>query len=183
VAAMTFQEIDDFEKMVIYAERALETDAQNYQSMILLAGGFAQKTREHDLDKEEKLGKAEKYANQAIEVIKSAPRPRADITDEQWEGARKDMSSQAYDALGLAALARKKYDDAIKNFKASLDTAANQDPATKVRLAASYNFAGKYDEAISLLDALMADSGVHPTIMQFAQAEKAKAQEGKEGKK
>lgn len=183
VAALTYQEKNDFENMVIYAERSLEADPNSFQAMILLAAGFAQRTREHDLDKEEKLAKAEKYANRALEILKTAPRPRADITDEQWEGAKKDISAQAYEALGLAAMVRKKYDEAINQLKTAVNLAVNQDPATKIRLAAAYNFASKYDEAVTLLDALLSDPQLHPTIRQFAQSEKMKALQGKEAKK
>jgi tetratricopeptide (TPR) repeat protein len=183
VAAMTYQEKRDSEKTVIYAERALEADPKNFQAMILLAGEYAQRTREHDLDKEEKLAKSEKFAKDAIEALKTAPRPRPDITDEQWTAAKKDVGSEAYTALGVASMVRKKYDDAVKHFKMAVDTAANPDPATKVRLAAALNNSGKHDEAITLLDALMADPQLHPSIRQFAQQERLSAAKGKEAKK
>jgi tetratricopeptide (TPR) repeat protein len=183
VAAMAAQEKNDFEKMVIYAERSLEVDPKGYHAMIMLASGYAQRTREHDLDKEEKLGKADKYAKSALEILKTAPKPRPDLADEQWEGAKKDISAQAYEALGLSAMARKKYDDAITNFKTAIETAVNQDPATKIRLASAYNNVAKYDEAAAMADAVMADPQLHPQLKQFAQQEKMKALKGKEAKK
>lgn len=183
VAAMAAQEKNDYEKMVIYSERTLELDPKSYHAMIMLASGFAQRTREHDLDKEEKLSKAEKYAKTALDLLKESPKPRPDITDEQWEGAKKDIGAQAYEALGLVATQRKKYDEAIAQFKLALETSANQDPATKIRLAAAYNSAGKYDEAAATVDALMADPQLHPTLRQFASQEKMKALKGKEAKK
>jgi tetratricopeptide (TPR) repeat protein len=183
VAAMAAQEKNDFEKMVIYAERSLEVDPKGYHAMIMLASGYAQRTREHDLDKEEKLGKAEKYAKSALDVLKTAEKPRPDLADEQWEAAKKDISAQAYEALGLIAMARKKYPDAITQFKTALDTSANQDPTTKVRLMSAYNNDGKYDEAATLADAVLADAQLHPTLRQFAQQEKMKALKGKEAKK
>ncbi|MBK5294363.1 MAG: hypothetical protein JJE04_22115 [Acidobacteriia bacterium] len=175
IAAASAQEMNDYEKMVIYAERTLEADAKNFASMLMLASGMAQRTREHDLDKEEKLGKAEKFAKDALEVLKTAPKPRPDITDEQWEGAKKDFSSQAYESLGLTAMVRKKYDEAIAQFTKSIETASTQDPATSVRLGSAYNLVGKYDEAIVVLDKLLADPQLNPAIRQFASQEKLKA--------
>ena len=55
VAAASAQQKNDFEKMVVYAERTLEADPKNYAAMLMLANGIAQRTREFDLDKEEKL--------------------------------------------------------------------------------------------------------------------------------
>lgn len=164
VAAASAQQMNDFEKMVIYAERTLEADPKNFQSMLMLAGGIAQRTREHDLDREDKLGRVEKLANQAMEIVKTAPKPNPQITDEQWEGAKQDVIAQAYEALGQAAMVRKKYDVAAQNWKTAVDTAASPDPATMVRLANAYNQMGKPDEALAVLTKLDTMPEVHPQI-------------------
>jgi tetratricopeptide (TPR) repeat protein len=175
VAAVSCQQKNDFENMVVYAERTLEADPQSYQAMLMLASGLAQRTREFDLDREEKLARVEKYVASAQDVLKTALKPNPNLTDEQWEAAKKDFDAQGHEALGLAAMARKKYDVTIAEFKTALEVASSPDPATMVRLGAVYNLAGKYDEAIALLDKLMAQTDVHPQIKQFAQAERARA--------
>ena len=172
MAAMSAQQKNDFEKMVIYSERTLEADPKNYSAMLMLASGLAQRTREHDLDKEDKLGRAEKYANDAMVLIKDAVKPRPDITDEQWEGARKDFMAQAHESLGLAAMVRKKHDAAVTHFKAALEGGAQPDASTMVRLAAVYNQMNKPDDAIALLDKLNAIPDVNPQIKTIAQAER-----------
>jgi tetratricopeptide (TPR) repeat protein len=183
VAAASAQEKNDFEKMVFYAERALEVDPKNFSAMIMLAAGIPQRTREFDLDKEEKLGRAEKYAKEAFTAIEASVKPRPEITDEQWTGVKKDFTAQAHEALGMIALARKKYDEAIKAFKASIESAATPDPATSVRLAAAYNNNGNYDEAMAQLSPLLGDPQTNPIIKQFAQSEMDKAKQGKTAKK
>jgi len=179
VATASAQEMNEFEKMMVYGERTLEADPDNYAAMLMLASGLAQRTREFDLDKEEKLGRAEKYAKNAQAILSKAPKPRPDLTDEQWESARKDFQAQSHEALGLIGMVRKKYDVCIAEFKTALEVASNPDPATKVRLAAAYNFAGKHDEAIAVVDELTKDPQLHPTIRQFADAEKMKALQAK----
>jgi tetratricopeptide (TPR) repeat protein len=175
LAAASYEQKNDFENMVIYAERTLQADPQNYSAMLMLARGFAQRTREHDLDREEKLARAEKYAKDADAAIKTAVKPRPDITDEQWDAAKKDFASQGHEALGLIAMARKKYDVAVSEFKIAVEGASQPDPSTMVRLAAAYNMNNKPDEAIAITDKLLAQTDLHPTIRQFAQAEKARA--------
>jgi tetratricopeptide (TPR) repeat protein len=181
MAAASAQQKNDFEKLVIYAERTLEADPKNFQAMLMLAGGLTQRTREHDLDREEKLGRAEKYANQAIEIVKTATKPNDQLTDEQWEGAKKDVTAQAYEALGQAAFVRKKYDVAIQQWKAAVDTAANPDPATVVRLANAYNLQGKPDEAIAAIDKINTMTDVHPQIKAAADETRKSAQKLKAG--
>jgi predicted Zn-dependent protease len=118
-----------------------------------------------------------------LEVIKTAPKPRPDIPDAQWEGAKKDFQAQGMEALGMVAVLRKKPDEAIGQFKAAIDMAATPEPATKVRLASVYNETGKYDEAIALLDGVLAEQNLNPAIRQIAGAEKLKAATGKAKKK
>jgi tetratricopeptide (TPR) repeat protein len=173
VAAASAQEKNDFEKMVVYAERTLEADPKNYAAMLMLANGIATRTREHDLDKEEKLARSEKYAKEAIELIKTAQKPRPDISDADWKGATDAYTAQAHEALGQTAVVRKKYDDAITNYQAALNLSA--EPATMVRLAAAYNQAKKPDEAIATLDKLNATPELHPAIKAAAAQERNNA--------
>lgn len=175
LAAFSAQQKGDFEKMVIYAERTLEADPQNYSAMLMLASGIAQKTREFDLDKEEKLTRSDKYAKSAIDLIAQAEKPNPQVTDEQWEAAKKDYLAQAHEALGMAAVARKKYDVAIEEFNKSISTAAQQDPGTLVRLMSAYNRAGKPDDALALYAKVAAVPNLHPQIKQIAETEKASA--------
>jgi len=179
VAAATYQQKNDFENMVIYSERTLEADRGNYAAMLMLAAGIAQRTREFDLDREEKLARVEKYARGAQEALKTAVKPNPNLTDDQWEAAKKDFDAQAHEALALGAMARKKYDVAIAEFKTALEVGSSPDPATMVRLGAVYNMAAQYDNAVALLDKVMAQADVHPQIKQFAQAERARAFQAK----
>ena len=180
--AQAYQMKGDNDNVIIYAERVLkEGDPKNYEAMIMLAESYAQRTREFDLDKEEKLGKADKYANDALEALKTATKPGPQIPDDQWESMKKDYIARAHQALGLSAMVRKKWDVAITEFKAAVDSSDKPDPATQVRLASAYNAAGKYDEALPILDKLMAQSDLHPAIRQFAQAERVRSIQGKGG--
>jgi tetratricopeptide (TPR) repeat protein len=173
VAAASAQQKNDYEKMTVYAERTLEADPKNYSAMLMLATGLAQRTREFDLDKEEKLARSEKYAKQAMEIVKTAPKPRPDLPDADWEAAKQNYMAQGFEALGLAALVRKKYDDAATQFQSALT--ASPEPATYVRLAAAYNLAKKPDQAIATLDKLNAAPDVHPSIKSAAAQERNNA--------
>jgi hypothetical protein len=52
-----------------------------------------------------------------------------------------------------------------------------------VRLGQAYTAAGKPDDAIAVLDKVMADDKVHPQIRQVAQAERVRAIQAKGGAK
>jgi tetratricopeptide (TPR) repeat protein len=181
LTAASYEQKNDFEKMVIWCERTIQADPKNFACMLMLAGGIAKRARENDLDLTEKLTRSDSYAKSALEALKDAPKPNPQLTDDQWAATKKDYVSQAHEAYGLAAMLRKKYDVAIAEFKESVEGSANPDPATMVRLGQAYNQAGKYDDAVAILDKVMADTNVHPQIKQFAQAERVRAIQGKGG--
>jgi tetratricopeptide (TPR) repeat protein len=175
VVAGMYQAKGQLEQALIYAERLLEADPKSYNGMIMIATITAQQTREHDLDREEKLKKVEKMAMDARNLLKDAPKPRPDFTDEQWIGFRKDLTAQTYEAMAMAAQARRKPEVAIQEYKQAVEVSSNPDPATLVRLGALYNQTNQPDLAIQVLDRAMADPQAIPQVKAAAQKEKDRA--------
>jgi tetratricopeptide (TPR) repeat protein len=165
-AAVSYQQKNDYDDMVIYLERTLQADPNQYQALLLLSQAIAMRTREFDLET------AEGDATKALELLKTAPRPNSNITDEQWEEAKKDLSAQAHETFAMAAVARNQYDKAIEEFKTSIGLASQPDPTTMVRLASAYSKAEKYDDAIATLDKVIAMPNLNPTVKQIAQNER-----------
>jgi len=180
----SYNEKNDTTNTIVYGERVVEADggsAYAAHSRIMIATALAKTTKEFDFDKEEKLGRADKLAKEALEVLKTAPKFNPGLSEEQWEQAKKQYASEAYVAMGMTATVRKKNDDAIKNYKAAAD-ADPGNPATFVRLGAAQSTAGKYDDAIATLDKVISTAGVDPAIANFAKAEKERAVKAKGAK-
>lgn len=172
--AASYREKGDYEHAVVFGERTLEADPKHYQAMLLLAELIAQHTKEFDLDREEKLAQVQKYATGALDIVKDAPKPNPNLTDDQWTAAKKDFASEAHTSLGMAAMVRKKYDVAESEFKLSIEGAEHADPASIVRLGKAYSEDGKYDEAIAQFDKVMAMQDVDVRVKQVAQAERVR---------
>jgi hypothetical protein len=169
----------DGAKVIIYSELALEANPKAYSPMLMESAELARSTRENDLDKEEKLTKAEKYARQTLDLIPAAVKPNPQITDAQWEEVKKDYLGDAHRNLGMIATVRKKYDVAIAEFKQAGEIAAHPDPATSIRLAAAYNDNKQPDEALAVLAKTPAD----PRFAPFIEKEKKRAEALKVTKK
>jgi len=178
-AAQGAQMKGDAAGAIQYGNRSIEADAHNFQALLLVSGLLAQSTREFDLDKDEKLGRATKMANDAIVAVNAAPKPNPALTDDQWAGIKKDMVSQAHDTLGMVAMVNKKYDVAITEFKTSIDGAATPDLTTSVRLAAAYTNTGKFDESVALLDKVTAQPGASEPVKKAAQSERVRVEKAK----
>jgi tetratricopeptide (TPR) repeat protein len=181
IAAAAAEEAGDWEKTVIWGDRALEADKGSYGTMLILARGYAARVREFDLDKEEKLAKAEKYANGALDLLKTAPKIRPDVSDEQWTAQVKMWQSEAYEALGLASVARKKWSDAIGRFEKGLE-AAPGNPNLMARMASAQVDAGKADDALATLTKLLAAADLNPAVKNIAENLKKRATEMKGAK-
>ncbi len=176
--AQAYQMKGDLDKAQIYNERALEVNPKSFQASLALGEMLAQRTRENDLDKEEKLAKADKYLNGTIEDLKTAQKPNPQLPDAQWEEAKKYLTARAHNGLGLVALDRKKYDVAITEFKTAAE-GDPQEPTFQVRLASAYQMSGNNTEAAAICDKLLADPNLHPQIRQAAQQIKNAASQAK----
>ncbi len=159
--------------IAVWGDRLLDADSKNVFALTTLAGSIASSTKEFDLDKEEKLAKAEKYARDGIANAPNTPKSNPAIPDEQWAAVRKDLAAQNHQTLGIIAMLNKKYDVAITEYKSSLDTAATPDPATMVRLGDAYGKAGKNDDAAAAYDRAINSTNANPVVKQAAQQRKA----------
>lgn len=181
IATVSAEEMGDWEKTVIYGERTLEADPKSYGTMLILARGYAGRTKEFDFDKEEKLTKSDKLAKSALELLKTAPKIRPDIPDDQWEGQRKLWVSEAYESLGLAATVRKKYDDAITAYKTGLENSPGN-ANLMTRLASVYLDAKKNDDAIATANQVLAAPNLNPAVKNIIEGVKKRAEAGKAAK-
>jgi len=163
------QEKGDYPLTIAWAERDLEANPKSFVSMLAISTSTAANTKEFDLDKTEKLDKAEKYAKEALDTVKTAPKP-AQVSDDKWPEAQKYFESGAHAALAMVDVDRKKYDEAIAEYKTAVDL--YPDAASMVRLGDTYVKAGKYDDAIATFDKVIALPDVAPGIKRFAENSK-----------
>jgi tetratricopeptide (TPR) repeat protein len=179
--AAAYQQKGDWIKADIYAEKVLEMNPKNIQATLMVGELLAQHTGQNDLDREEKLGKAEKQLNATIENVKTGGKPNPQITDAQWAESQKFMIAEAQNDLGLIELTRKHYDKAATYFRSAVE--GDPQPAYSVRLASALQSDGKNAEAIAICDKLLADPQLHPAIKGVAENVKKAATEASKGGK
>ncbi len=175
MALQAAQQKNDLGKINFYAEQILEKDPKNAQAQATIAFETARRIREYDLDKDQNLAKAEKYADLALANAPSMPKPQSNLTDAEWEIRKKDFMSQADDAKGIVAGIRKKPDLEIQEYKAAVEVTPEPDPATVVRLGQAYLDAGKYDEAAATFDKAISMPNALQQVKDVAAQKKAEA--------
>ncbi len=165
------QQKNDAPLTMTYAERVLEVDPKNFEADVTIASVTAANAKEFDLDKAEKTAKVQKYAQMALENVKDYPKPFSQLPDAQWVTQKKGAEAQAHSAMGMMAVANKKYDEAITEFKTSAETAP--DSVTTFRLGEAQMKAGKLDDAAATFDKVLSMTEASAQVKQYAQQRKA----------
>ncbi|HUB32837.1 MAG TPA: tetratricopeptide repeat protein [Bryobacteraceae bacterium] len=172
IEANAYQQKGDQARAQVYGEQVLKVNPKNFQVPNMLGTLIVQQTHEHDLDRDDKLASAQKYFNLTLDDLKSAEKPNKQMSDEQWTQAKKYLTAEAHNGLGLVELDKKSFDSAIAEFKSATDDAPDE-PAFQVRLASAYMQGGKNAEAIAVCDKLLANPQLNAQIRQVAQNIKA----------
>lgn len=155
-----------------WGQRDLDANPNSYVAMEAMATVTANTTREFDLDKDQKLNQAEKWANTALELLKTAPRP-AQFTEDRWPTVKKFYEASCHLALGMVANDRKKFDLAAAEFQKAFDIMP--EPAYLIRLGEAQVKGRKYDDAIATYDKVLATADLNPVVKGVAEREKGDA--------
>ena len=162
MAMLSYQQLNDFENMLLYGDMVLANNPApgvEAGTLISLAGAIPTRTREFDLDKEEKLAKAEDYAKKAMGLIPTLTKMDPNMTDDAWLATRKEFMSQCHEALGSVAMKREDFTAAEGSFRKALEMSADPVPFTVYNLAMALSKQGKNEEAAQEADRCSALGG------------------------
>ena len=110
IAAASYQQAQQYPKMLEVANGILTKDPNDVSMMILLADYYSEKG--------EQLDKAESYARKAVDLLGAAKKPEG-VSDEDWQRQVSLQKGLALSALGQANISRKRDVQALENFKAA----------------------------------------------------------------
>jgi tetratricopeptide (TPR) repeat protein len=177
---LSHQQKNDYENMLIAGERTLEVNPDNVVVLVALAQAIPQRTREHDLDKEEKLTKANDFATRAQKIIPGLEKFNPSIPDEDWMKYKKSAMSQTHEAIGMVAFVRKDYPKAEAAFKSAAEVSPEPEATVFYRLGMVYSSQNKLDDAIAAMDKAIAAGGVKVGDRDLAVDQKAQIQKAKQ---
>ena len=145
-----YQQTNNAGKTVEMGRKALQFDPDNPMALVTVGSVISERTRETDLDRDQRLGEATKNAQQALDRMDSWLATAPGITDAQAQGVKPLLVSSAHAIMGMVELTRKNPAGAEKHYRISLDAnPANPDPVTLLRLALALDQQTKYAEALT----------------------------------
>jgi tetratricopeptide (TPR) repeat protein len=161
--AKAYQIKHDDDNAQVFAGRVLEINPKAYTMQLLIAEAITPNIKDHDLNRADEIAKVTKLFNDSIENAKVAAKPNPQLSDADWENAKKFTIAEAHNGLGMVATLEKKNGDAIKEFQLAVDGDPDQD-AFATRLANAYLTDGKKTEALAICDKLLAKPTLDPRI-------------------
>ena len=148
-AMHSYQSANNADKMLEMGRKVLKLDADDPEALIGVAEVLAERTRDTDLDKEQRLDEAMKLVQRALETVDTDVAVPAGTPPEKIDAYKGFIRSSGYSIMGTLQFNKEKYADAESNFRKSVDAFPSQpDPVVVLRLALSLDKQGKYPEAL-----------------------------------
>jgi tetratricopeptide (TPR) repeat protein len=149
-AAMgSYQNANNADKMSEMAQKLLKIDGDDPDALVAVAEVIAVRTRETDLDKDQRFDQARKYAQRALETVDTDVAIPAGTAQSQIDAYKGGLRSSAYSVLGAIEYSQEKYSEAEGYFRKSIDAyPAQPDPVVMLRLTLSLDKQGRYPDAL-----------------------------------
>jgi tetratricopeptide (TPR) repeat protein len=151
-AMQKYQVANNADKMLDMAHKALTYDADDPEALLGVSQVLAERTRDTDLDKDQRLAEAKKNAERALVTIDTDV-PTAGYDPEKLNAYKGFLRSEAYSILGTLAFNAKNWPDAETNLKKSIEAFPQQpDPIAIFRLSVTLDMQNKVPEAMKYVD-------------------------------
>jgi tetratricopeptide (TPR) repeat protein len=143
-----YQQANNGDKMMEMAQKVLTYDPDDPEALVGVAQVLAERTRDTDLDKDQRLAEARKDAQRALVTVDTDV-PTSGYTADQLNAYKGFLRSDAYSILGALDYNAKAWADAEGNLRKSIDAYPQQvDSVAVLRLSLALDQQNKYPEAL-----------------------------------
>jgi tetratricopeptide (TPR) repeat protein len=143
-----YQQANNSDNMIAMSEKVLSYDPDDPEALLGVSQVLAERTRDTDLDKDQKLADAVKNAQRALVTVETDI-PSAGYPPDQLTAFKGFIRSEAYAILGTIDFNKKAWTDAEGNLRKSIDAFPQQvDPIAVFRLSVALDMQSKYPEAL-----------------------------------
>jgi tetratricopeptide (TPR) repeat protein len=149
-AAMnSYQSANNGDKMMEMGRKILTLDPNDPEAALGIAQVLAERTRDTDLDKDQRYDEASKLAQHALDTIDTDVAAPAGTPPEKLEAYKRYLRSTAYAVIGTIQFDQDKFADAESTLRKSIDADPSQpDPVAILRLGLALDKQEKYPDAL-----------------------------------
>ncbi len=151
-AMQRYQMANNADKMVEMGKKILAIDPDDPEALVGTAQVLAERTRDTDLDRDQRLAEARKDAERSLLTVETDI-PTSGYPPEQLASYKGYLRSEAYAVLGKLSSDAKNWTDAEANLRKSIDAFPQQvDSIAVLRLAVALDMQNKIPEALKYAD-------------------------------
>lgn len=148
-AMHSYQSANKADQMMEMGRKVLKIDPDDPEALVGVSQVLAERTRDTDLDKDQRLDEGTKLAMHAIQTADTDIAVPPGTPQDKIDAYKGFLKSSAYYVLGTIQYTREKYADSEGYFRKSIDAFPSQpDPLAILRLALSLDKQEKYPEAL-----------------------------------
>jgi len=148
----SYQQTNNADKMMDMARKVLAIDPDDPAALVGVAQALAERTRDTDLDKDQRIAEAKKDAERALVTIDTDV-PTSGYPPEQINAFKNFLRSEAYLVLGTISFKASQWADAETNLRKSIDVLPQQPDTVGIfRLAVALDMQNKIPEAMKYAD-------------------------------
>ena len=168
-----YQQQNDSDKTLEMARKVLVYEPNDPVALVMAATVLAERTREGDLDREERYDEAIKDAQKSLETANTDLMVPSGETAEHMDAAKKVLLSMAHSAIGMVDLDRKNDAGAAQEFQQSinLSSAGQVEPLTYLRLALAQDHLKQYPDALNSATKAVDSSPANSPVAMLAKQE------------
>jgi tetratricopeptide (TPR) repeat protein len=150
-AMRLYQSANNAEKTETMGRKVMSLDGDNPEALVIVAEVIAEKTRDSDIDKDQRFGEATSMAQKATQTVDTDISVPAGTPQEKIDAYKSLLRSNAYSIIGTIEFKKENYPAAQENLQKSIDAfPSNPDPVVILRLALTLDKQQKYPEALKV---------------------------------
>jgi len=148
-AMRLYQSANNAEKTEAMGRKVLSFDGDDPEALVIVAEVIAERTRDSDIDKDQRFGEAISMAQKATQTVDTDVQVPAGTPQEKIDAYKSLLRSNAYSILGTIEFKKENYAGAQENLQKSIDAfPSSPDPVVILRLALALDKQQKYPEAL-----------------------------------
>jgi tetratricopeptide (TPR) repeat protein len=152
-AMRIYQNANNSERTEAMGRKVLSFDADDPEALVIVAEVIAERTRDTDIDKDQRFADAVSMAQKATQTVDTDVQVPAGTPQEKIDAYKSLLRSNAYSILGTIEFKKENYPGAQENLQKSIDAfPTNPDSVVILRLALALDKQGKYPEALKVVN-------------------------------
>jgi tetratricopeptide (TPR) repeat protein len=150
-AMRLYQNSNNSDKTEAMGRKVLGFDGDDPEALVIVAEVIAERTRDSDIDKDQRFSEAASMAQKATQTIDTDVQVPPGTPQDKLDAYKGMMRSQAYSILGTIDFKKENYPAAEQNLQKSIDAyPSDPDKVVVLRLALTLDKQQKYPEALKV---------------------------------